>query len=208
MISDQNILKEVERYYGGKIEAHGSSPRGVDWNSVESQMLRFEQLLKIHDHDEFFTLNDYGCGYGALIEYLKNKRFTFQYRGLDISERMLIKARDLYSDLNYCTFYNNEAEIIPADYTVASGIFNVRLQNDTTTWQAYILDTLSRIDALSIKGFAFNLLTSYSDAERMRPDLYYADPLFLFDYCKRHFSRSVALLHDYPLYEFTILVKK
>jgi hypothetical protein len=59
---------------------------------------------------------------------------------------------------------------------------------------------------LSRRGFAFNVLTKYSDPERMRPDLYYADPLFLFNYCKKSF-KSVALLHDYPLYEFTILVK-
>jgi hypothetical protein len=61
---------------------------------------------------------------------------------------------------------------------------------------------------LSKKGFAFNILTGYSDPERQRADLYYADPLFFFDYCQKNFSRFVALLHDYPLYEFTILVKK
>ena len=43
--------------------------------------------------------------------------------------------------------------------------------------------------------------------ERMRPDLYYADPCRLFDHCKRRYSRHVALLHDYGLYEFTILVR-
>ena len=42
----------------------------------------------------------------------------------------------------------------------------------------------------------------------MRPDLYYADPCELFDRCKRRYSRNVALLHDYDLYEFTILVRK
>jgi hypothetical protein len=26
--------------------------------------------------------------------------------------------------------------------------------------------------------------------------------------CKRRFSRNVALLHDYDLYEFTVLVRK
>jgi hypothetical protein len=29
-----------------------------------------------------------------------------------------------------------------------------------------------------------------------------------FDHCKRNFSRQVALLHDYGLWEFTILVRK
>jgi hypothetical protein len=60
--------------------------------------------------------------------------------------------------------------------------------------------------ALSRRGFAFNMLTGYADADRMRPDLYYADPHAVFDRCRR-FSRRVALLHDYPLYEFTMLVR-
>jgi hypothetical protein len=64
------------------------------------------------------------------------------------------------------------------------------------------------MNSLSRAGFAFNALTKYSDAEFMRPDLYYADPLFLFDHCKCRYSKFVALLHDYPLYEFTILVRK
>ncbi|MFX7953370.1 class I SAM-dependent methyltransferase, partial [Acinetobacter baumannii] len=57
-------------------------------------------------------------------------------------------------------------------------------------------------------GFSFNCLTSYSDEDRKRDYLYYADPCQLFDLCKRRYSRQVALLHDYGLYEFTILVRK
>jgi hypothetical protein len=57
-------------------------------------------------------------------------------------------------------------------------------------------------------GFAFNCLTSYSDSDKLRDHLYYANPNELFDFCKRQYSRNIALLHDYDLYEFTILVRK
>jgi hypothetical protein len=60
----------------------------------------------------------------------------------------------------------------------------------------------------SSKGFAFNALTKYSDEDKMQDYLFYSDPLYLFDYCKKHFSRNVALLHDYNQYDFTILVRK
>jgi hypothetical protein len=72
----------------------------------------------------------------------------------------------------------------------------------------YILETLEKINALSVKGFSFNILTSYSDKEYMKDNLFYADPLFFFDYCKKNFSKNVSLLHDYDLYEFTLLIKK
>jgi hypothetical protein len=84
----------------------------------------------------------------------------------------------------------------------------MKLDLDVKAWNGIILEGLHQMDAHSQKGFAFNLLTKYSDADKMRPDLYYGDPLFFFDYCKRNFSKNVALLHDYGLYDFTILVRK
>jgi hypothetical protein len=94
------------------------------------------------------------------------------------------------------------------DFAVASGIFNVKLDQAEDAWRAYIGATLDAMHRATTSGFAFNCLTSYSDADKMRPNLHYADPCELFDFCKRRFSRNVALLHDYGLYEFTILVRK
>jgi hypothetical protein len=51
------------------------------------------------------------------------------------------------------------------------------------------------------------MLTRYADPQLMRKDLYYADPGRYFRLCKERYSRNVALLHDYDLYEFTILVR-
>ena len=42
----------------------------------------------------------------------------------------------------------------------------------------------------------------------MQDNLYYADSLFIFDFCKREFEKNISLIHDYDLYEFTILVTK
>jgi hypothetical protein len=96
----------------------------------------------------------------------------------------------------------------PADYAVASGIFNVKLDHRVDTWREFVLHTLATLDSLSTRGFAFNMLSTYSDVEKRREDLFYADPLQMFDACKRRFSPRVSLLHDYPLYEFTIIVRK
>jgi hypothetical protein len=120
---------------------------------------------------------------------------------------MLAHARARHHANPACTFVGTLDDLPPATYTLASGIFNVRLDTPADEWQTYLLQTLDHMAARSQRGFAFNVLTGYADPEYMRPDLYYADPLHLFDYCKRHFSRQVALLHDYPLYEFTILVR-
>jgi SAM-dependent methyltransferase len=199
------VLDAVQRYYSEKVVEHGPTAKGVDWNDTVSQELRFDQLLKVVDTTPSFTINDYGCGYGALAGHLAGRGCDFAYTGFDISEEMLAQARSLHGDQR---FVGRDDELEPADYTVASGIFNVKLDAPVGEWEEHVFRTLARLDELSTRGFAFNMLTSYSDADRMRDDLYYADPRVVFDHCKRTFSRWVALLHDYGLYEFTMLVRK
>jgi len=201
-------LTAVERYYSGKLAEHGPTPRGVDWNDEASQTLRFDQLLKVCDLDDEFTINDYGCGYGALARHLEALGCAFHYTGFDISRTMLEEARRLRGDSDCVRFVGRDDELEVADYTVASGIFNVKLEAGNDVWERYVFATIARLNELSEHGFSFNMLTSYSDADRMRLDLHYANPGKIFDHCKRNFSRWVALLHDYGLYEFTILVRK
>lgn len=195
-------------YYSQKLATHGATPSGVDWNSAESQILRFAQVLKICDPGESFSINDYGAGYGALVDYMSRNGYEFTYRGFDISPRMVAVAEGRHGQRSNCTFVADESMLATEDYTVASGVFNVKLQTIVDKWEDFVFHSLQTFDKLSTKGFAFNMLTKYSDHDRMRQDLYYADPCFYFDYCKKRFSRNVALLHDYDLYEFTVLVRK
>lgn len=207
--SRHHILRQTEAYYTKKVVAHGATAQGVDWNSEASQQLRFAQLLRLVEGTEQpFSINDFGCGYGALIAYLYECGYDFVYHGYDLSTQMINHARERYGHLSNCHFSTSLAGLEPAQYTVASGIFNVKLDTATASWSGYVLDTLDQLADLSRQGFAFNVLTRYADAERMRPELYYADPGMLFDHCQRHYSRWVALLHDYGLYEFTVLVRK
>lgn len=204
----EDTLKEVLNYFHEKLAIHGAVPQGVDWNSIRSQTIRFEQLARIIDTKTSFSILDYGCGFGSLVNYLDEQGFQYQYTGFDPLESMLAKAQELHISKPYCQFTWVEETLPFADFVVASGIFNVKLDIADALWADYCLCLLGRMNELSQKGFAFNMLTKYSDTHKMRADLYYGDPLFLFDYCKRNFSRNVALLHDYDLYDFTILVRK
>lgn len=202
------IQEAVRRYYTRTIADHGPTPRGVDWNTHEGQLLRFDQLLKLCDRQGDACLLDLGCGYGALLDHLRGGGHPIRYLGLDLSEAMIREARALHPDEPPATFDVGSETDRPVDYVVASGIFNVKQQTPDAIWADYILETLEAMARMASRGFAFNLLTSYSDPLRRRPDLHYADPCRLFDHCKRRFSSQVSLLHDYGLWEFTILVRK
>ncbi len=187
---------------------YGQTSRGVDWNSEEGQLLRFEQLSKVIDSSNQFSVNDLGCGYGAFYEFLVKKYGTLFYSGIDISETMIQGAQQRYQEEPQAQFIISSQPNQILDYSITSGIFNVRFNRSDTEWLEYIKSTLDVLHQTSRLGFAFNCLTSYSDKEKMQPSLYYADPCILFDLCKSQYSRHVSLLHDYGLYEFTILVKK
>jgi SAM-dependent methyltransferase len=202
------ILETVAHYYAERLRRFGSTPQGVDWNSADSQTLRFGRLLQVLDGDGDVSINDYGCGYGALVDYIGGTGRRVTYCGFDISEPMIEAARARHAGNTWCSFVADPTRLLPADYTVASGIFNVKLDHGVDTWREYVMQTLTTLDSLSTHGFAFNMLSTYSDQEKRRDDLYYADPLQMFDICKRRFSPRVSVLHDYPLYEFTLIVRK
>jgi SAM-dependent methyltransferase len=198
-----DIADRVAAYYSGKLREHGATHRGVDWSTAESHVLRHAQFLRLIEATGAESVLDYGCGYGALGDYLESAGLALRYQGYDVADEMVEAARARHGG----SFTSRRDELEPADVVIASGIFNVLVDTPAQRWRDYTLDTLRDLAALARRGIGFNMLTSYSDPERMEDRLYYGDPVFYFDWCKRHLSRQVALLHDYGLYEFTILVR-
>jgi SAM-dependent methyltransferase len=206
-VSSVDIERRVADYYANKLREHGATHRGVDWSTPESHALRHEQFLRLLRADEPVGVLDYGCGYGSFGEYLDALGLVRGYQGFDIAAEMIAAAREQHAGRAGWTFTSEREELEPTDVAIASGIFNVKVDTPAERWCEYTLETIQDLASLARRGLGFNLLTSYSDADRMEERLYYADPGFYFDWCKRNLSRHVALLHDYGLYEFTILVR-
>ncbi|HEX8517741.1 MAG TPA: class I SAM-dependent methyltransferase [Bacteroidia bacterium] len=200
------ILLALKNYYSEKLKLHGPTYKGADWGTLQAQQLSFVQLARLLPEAPY-TLLDYGCGYGGLYDFLSENDSQVQYSGYDISEEMINHARQLHGSKD-AAWINTLPEKALFDYVIACGVFSVRLNIPQSEWEEHMLQTLHKLDSLSSKGFAFNSLTSYSDPHLMKDYLYYPDPCFLFDYCKKHFSRYVSLVHDYPKYEFAIIVRK
>lgn len=205
------MKEKFESFYNDHLKKFGSTAQGVGWKNEDAQRIRFQQLVKIiGQHEDSFSINDLGCGIGDFNTFLRENEYQFIYRGYDVMPEMIQEAKRRFDKLSNTFFkiIGSAQEMEVAHYTVASGIFNIRFNCDDDSWLKYILETLTYINEKSTDGFVFNVLTKYSDHEFMKKELYYADPGFLFDYCKTNFSKNVALLHDYDQYDFTILVKQ
>lgn len=200
----------VRDLYTSNLAEHGVSSRSVGWPDADAQVLRFEklgQLIALDRPARPITVNDWGCGYGAMfgfIDALPGVELE-RYFGYDVSDEMLTAAREHVPDPRAEWILGSDVTQ-EADYSFVSGTFNVRMDASDEVWGEYIRSTLRTLHERSRRGLAFNLLTSYVDWRK--DDLFYADPAELFTFCKSELSRYVTLLHDYPLYEWTIVVLK
>jgi SAM-dependent methyltransferase len=202
-------LSQISDLYSENLERSGPGSKAVGWSTAESQQLRFRKLTSIIELDANpFSVNDYGCGYGAHLEYLLEHNLNVDaYHGYDLSAAMLKTARSRLAGFQgELGLYQSTTLATEADYTFVSGTFNVRFDATEDQWKSFIQSKLDEMYNVSRKGFAFNLLSTYVDWQESH--LFYGDPLYWFDKCKTRYSRRVALLHDYPLYEWTIVVHK
>lgn len=203
----ETILNEVSSYYTAKLAQHGATPQGVDWNGEASHHKRHSQFLRLLGADREASVLDLGCGYGDFLTFLRKHGHTGKYIGYDISEAMLTEAERLFGSGEDRVWRLGAEPSEPADYAIASGIMNVMGEVPAAEWGAYVRDTVLLLGRSSRLGFAANMLTMSSDPEKRRSNLYYADPVETLRFCIEKFGRSVALLQDYDLYEFTIIVR-
>lgn len=208
--SDLGALQRmVAGYYSDKVARHGPTPRGVDWSCLPTQEMRFVQLLKVCDFSQPLTLNDIGCGYGALISYMKkrHRRASIDYLGVDLSAAMIAHARRLFGDRPLTAFEAACHGTRVADYSVASGIFNVKLDQPLHAWEQFVADALQQMNRTSLRGFAVNFLTPPPTHTRAIPELYYAAPNQWRTHCEQTLGARVEVLSDYGMREYTLLVR-
>lgn len=204
------IYRKVDRYYSQKVAKHGATPRGVDWSCVPSQELRFVQLLKLCDFSSCRSLNDFGCGYGALLAYLawRHPDAEVDYLGVDLSKEMIGRAKRLWRKRPRTTFVNGGLCPRVADYSVASGVFNVAQDVSPDRWEAYVAAVLRHLHATSREGFAVNFVEARPEGTAAKPGLYRTFAKFWIEFCETRLDAKVEPVDGYGLREFTLLVRR
>lgn len=173
----KKTLDEVEKLYTENFQSYGCTSKSVGWKDQESQYLRFQklaQIISVDKNDCEITVNDWGCGYGAMFKYLDALPSIklLNYYGYDISKKML-SATEKYINDERAEWIDSQHIIHEADYSFVSGTFNIRFEANDKLWTKYIEETLMQLAKMSKQGFAFNLLSMYVDWKEEH--LYYGD---------------------------------
>lgn len=202
------VHEKIDAYYTDKVKEFGCTPFGVDWTCVATQEMRFVQLLKLCDFGSPFTLNDLGSGYGALAAFLRRRHgaCAVDYLGTDLSKEMVRRARKQWRGVDRVRFVTGSCSPRLADYSVASGVFNVQLGISADTWETFIRTTLADLAATSSRGFAVNFIDQclYGQAT---PRLYTTSPEPWVRYCCKNLRANVQVVNRYGMLEFTLLVR-
>ena len=114
------------------MKTYGSDAKAVAWRDRERQLRRFQiftGLFETVSTDMGLSVNDLGCGYGAMFEAYRDLP-AFQnahYYGYDISTGMLHEARANISDPRAVWIHSHEATH-DADFSFVSGTYNLNMK--------------------------------------------------------------------------------
>ena len=200
-----NIIDTAEaaELYNKRFELHGRDIKTVGWGSEQSQRQRFEVLFR-GLNPKGKTILDVGCGLGDLIPFLESQTDgNFNYIGIDIAEKLVDDARLTYGHAGR-VFHAGDifsTTVPPIDIAVLSGALSLKVPGI----EEYANATMKRMFELSREAACLNFLTKYVDFELEKNQHY--QPELIFSNAKK-ISRRVNLLHDYPLYEFTVQIIK
>ena len=150
---------DSEQFYTSAIDMHGTTAKGVNWNSRESQLIRFDMILEMLPH-KLSTLKivDAGCGFGDLYFRMKKKNKTpKEYIGIDsLSDMYSIASEKTGCEIIIADICKDK--LPSADYYVCSGAMNVLNSFETHLFMRNCYSS-------SKVAFIFNILHGDKESE-------------------------------------------
>ncbi len=131
--------------------------------------------------DPIIELADIGCGYGALLSYIKTKGYynRIDYSGYDICPSLIneCKRRD-----KFMSFEIGVEPKLRTMFTVMSGTYNLAPTKSIRIWQNYVEECLKKCWEKTSKAMIFNLQLAKKE-EISTTNIYYADCNRILELC-------------------------
>jgi len=196
-------LKAIKDFYPEYYKDAKNNSEIVGWPSKEEQYKRFDVLLKI-GFKEGDTVLDFGCGLGALYEYMTKKYDDFEYIGVDINDEFIEKCKQTYPHIIFKKINDIKNVKQSYDWFIASGAFTVY------TPIKNMMETIKVAFSQAKYGVAVNFLESThaknSDLQAIRG----YDKEEIYKTFSQEFEKPniVKLIDEYVKNDFTIYIKK
>jgi len=153
-MEDRNRI--VAKHYEPLLNKYSKGYEILDWESLDSQIKRFQVLTDNIDLSDKKLL-DIGCGTGDLFSYLKKQNFNVNYYGIDILPKMINRAYEIYPEGRFFAgdiFKESPFSKKQFDVIFCSGIFNLNMGDN----EAFLKEALPVFFAHAKEKVVFNLL--------------------------------------------------
>lgn len=198
--------RHLADHYEACLDRHGDSHLGVDWPNADDAETRYRVMLDIVQtpQDAPVSLLDIGCGAGHLLEHIRTTGQSFNYQGLDISEKFVGLCRTKFPEttFHHADLLQDTQGIEPADYVILNGVFTEKLSLSQENMVDFMQALLTAAWPLAVKGLAFNVMSTQVDWQR--DDLFHMPFDALASFLTESLTRRFVFRQDYGLYEYTV----
>ena len=197
--SFEKVLSEI---YFERFSKYGPKPEGSFWASKIRQYSRFkiifDEVCKINKTGNI-ELSDVGCGYGALVDYIKfcNLSRRVQYSGYDISEGLIKNCKIEFSE-DWTDFSVGAYPSQIRPFCVMSGTYNMSATTDIVQWETYVRNSLMKCWQKTSRAMIFNLQIA-KKTKITKEMIFYAERTRILDFCLSSFGPTKLVAHkDLP----------
>jgi SAM-dependent methyltransferase len=147
---------------------------------------------------------DFGCGYGALLNYLVSEGFSGEYIGIDLVEESICEAAETFKNRQNTIFLIGSEIDCNAEILYASGVFNVMFIERDRWLEEFVVP---KITDFVHKSANVNVNFLKDDPSRPNNHLLYISPKELFTRLNLN-GCEYKVKDDYSLWEWTLSIRK
>lgn len=198
-------------FFDEKCEKYKSSWEACCYIDEFMQTVYYHSIFK-HINKNFKSILDVGCGQADLLCYLNKNKIKCEYKGIDVSEKMIDICKNKYSNNlhNNIIFEKSSLSSINEetsyDIVVAVGTFNIKFLSKNEQLE-YIKYNIKKMFDLSNKCCSFTLLSKHG-YDNKEDGLFFCEPSEIVDYC---LSLTPSIIMDHcsaPIEFITTLYKE
>lgn len=200
-----NVNNIISAYYKDKMKDSEPDYRVHGWESEEAVRERYEVLFRAVDLNGK-SLLDAGCGTGALLDEIRNRKIRCCYLGIDILPEMVTMARKRRPDGSFLCLDLSEENPFDRncfDVVYASGMFNLNTGDN----EALLAQLLPVFTDIASECVVFNLL--HERSQNREETYFYSSPRAVEHLLRRARirPRSVDFIDGYRQNDFSVVLR-
>ena len=206
-----NFESVLSTQYYKRFMKYGAKPEASFWVSKSRQDQRFkiivDEICKINK-TKTIDLSDVGCGYGALVTFLKASDICnrVKYAGYDISAGLINQCNQEFKE-QWVNFSVGNYPNVTKQYCIMSGTYNMAATVNVTQWEDYLLASLRKCWQNTSKAMIFNLQIA-KKAKISRDMIFYAESDKILNFCVSSFGPTKVIRHENLPNDATFVVIK